>query len=127
MLSSAPSHHIRLNFYPSASAWWTCQPPENASRTCMSLHILKIFSVFAVLLSSLPAHAAERISVWGIYNGCERVPEFDRLLDRHLNKAGVTSWTLSAPQSACQGEACAERAQAECGLSDGLILGGRVW
>lgn len=93
----------------------------------MSLHILKILSVFAVLLSSLPAHAAERISVWGIYNGCERVPEFDRLLDRHLNKAGVTSWTLSAPQSACQGEACAERAQAECGLSDGLILGGRIW
>ena len=93
----------------------------------MSLRILKVFSVLAVLLSSLPALAAERVLVWGIYDGCERVPEFDRLLDRHLNKAGVNSWVLSGPPSACQGEACAERAQASCGLSDGLILGGRIW
>ena len=93
----------------------------------MSLRILKIFSVLAVLLSSLPALAGERVLLWGIYDGCERVPELDRLLDKHLTKAGVNSWVLAAPPSACQGEACAERAQAGCGLSDGLILGGRIW
>ena len=93
----------------------------------MSLRILKVFSVLAVLLSSLPALAGERVLLWGIYDGCERVPEFDRLLDKHLTKVGVNSWVLAAPPSACQGEACAERAQAGCGLSDGLILGGRIW
>lgn len=93
----------------------------------MSLRILKLFSVLAVLLSSLPALAGERMLLWGIYDGCERVPEFDRLLDKHLTKASVNSWVLAAPPSACQGEACAERAQAGCGLSDGLILGGRIW
>lgn len=93
----------------------------------MSLHILKFFSVLVVLLSSLPASAAARITLWGVYNGCERIPEFDRLLDRHLTKAGVNTWTLAPPPSACEGETCAERAQAGCGLSDGLILGGRIW
>ena len=93
----------------------------------MSLRILKVFSVLAVLLSSLPALAGERVLLWGIYDGCERVPEFDRLLDKHLTKVGVNSWVFAAPPSACQGEACAERAQVGCGLSDGLILGGRIW
>lgn len=75
------------------------------------------------------ASAAEHIALYGLFDGCERVPELDRALLRHLQDRGVDAIALEAPASSCSGPACAQRLQAACGsrATSGLVLGGQVF
>jgi hypothetical protein len=65
--------------------------------------------------------------IWGVQEGCERIPELDKILDRDLYKAGLDPWLLEPKPSACLGEDCARRVQRSCPSAQGKVLGGRLY
>ena len=111
---------------------------QRSNRVCFSSRALRLPPLFRLVSLGLLlwgmatprlASAAERIALWGIFDGCERVPELDRVLLRHLQDRGLDAMALEAPASACSGPTCAQRVQAACGsrATAGFLLGGQVF
>lgn len=84
--------------------------------------------VLLIVLSCLPCATvhAERLLIWGVQDGCTRIPELDKALDRKFYDAGLQTWVLAPQPSSCQGESCAQRVATRCSVAAGRILGGQV-
>lgn len=91
-----------------------------------------ILSLLVLLSLVLPlaARAEGPVYLWGFQRGCERLPETDRYVEKHLhstdNPVALLRTPAGKPLPACQGEECAQILRRACPAASGRLLGGQV-
>lgn len=86
-----------------------------------------------LLLAASPRAQAQKVLIWGIQDGCEALPEMDKILYKNLKKGAQDVELLFPKASSCVGEGCAKLLRAQCGASlpagsqTARLLGGRIY